>query len=90
MANKTLVSSGTYSAGDIKTAAFERRAVGEMVDHVSVTKQKLYVKAKLSLETGAEGDEVEIEITAAMQKKVLTDSGLAALIVVEANKKLGA
>ena len=87
---KATTVSGTYAAGDIRSVTIERRAVGVVVDHVSTTVPKLFATAKLDLADGSDGDGIEVEIDAARLKKVLTDSGLAALIVAEANKKLGA
>ena len=87
---KTQQVSGTYAAGDIRSVTIERRMVGVVVDHVGTTVPKLYASAKLDLADGSDGDGIEVEIDAARLKKVLTDSGLAALIVAAANAKLGA
>ena len=88
---KATTVSGTYAAGDIRSVTIERRMVSvETKPHVFEGKPKLFASAKLDLADGSDGDGIEVEIDAARLKKVLTDSGLAALIVAEANKKLGA
>ena len=86
---KAINYSGTYGIGDVMSVILERRAVSvEFEPHKFRTEPHLFAVGKFEVGSGEEIS-VEKEIDATTLAKAVVNSGIAALLVAEANKKIG-
>ena len=83
--SKSFVYSGDYDIGDIKSVFFEKREISvEFEPHKFRLVPHLYVIGKFTVENG-EDITVEKEIDITTFSKVIVNSGIATILITEAN-----